>query len=137
MEYTKEEVENSYIYKITERALKKEFPFIKGIKLSDDFGKYSSLIFIDIFVDLNQIAKLYDLHLNPWSERIMNDPNREEDYSVAYLTIPFTTSEEPKEIQQQIDKTIDAIYKSPVIPDELKLGRKSFSVGEFIQVYPE
>jgi hypothetical protein len=50
---TREELENNYEYKVTKKALMREFPFIKDVFVKEDeeINKWSFGIFLDLIID--------------------------------------------------------------------------------------
>ena len=54
----KQDVEKSLPFRAVKKILKKTYPFIVRLEVPYDVEKYSSLIFLDIYID---IFKLMDL----------------------------------------------------------------------------
>jgi len=48
------------------RAASKKFKFIKGWELTDNYDKYIVGLYINLFVDWNEVAEYLDLKINPF-----------------------------------------------------------------------
>lgn len=127
---TKEEVVNSYEWKLTEKILKRQFPWIKGIELDEgDVNKYN-LIFVDIIIDPYLLAKEKDWMINWYKVRGLRnrEPMREN-----FLTIYYNVSyDETKELYEEIEDTLYSVKSSKAIPDDLKLPKsRSMGIGGY------
>jgi hypothetical protein len=133
-----EELYSNYEYKVTVKALKREFPFIKDVRIDEDNINRYGLIFIEIYIDPYQMAKIYNL--TP-SEFIMSSIMKGEDYFNGPVITPsiYFKEEQPvvKPITEAIDTLIDDVHKSNAIPSTMKMfqGRK-IAVGGYV-VIPE
>lgn len=138
---TKEEVENSYEFKLIKKILKREFPWIIDVLLpSDEEINEYALIFVNVLIDpymlqretgwpLNSYMKFYFGTENTFLHT--HDPYA---YSTAYLTTMYDVPREDSNyIQEDIEKTMKQIAKSPAIPEDLKLGKdRQFVVGSWL-----
>ena len=131
---TKEELENNYEYKITKRALMREFPFIKDIyaKDDDDINKWKYSIYLELVIDPYILGQIYGI---PVWNLVTRSLQRGEPYWAPYLGTFFTDRDVTDTIDKDMGDTILAIHKSKALPDELKLDRK-LEVGTFI-TYPQ
>jgi hypothetical protein len=135
---TPEELYDNYEYKVTVKALKREFPFIKDVRLDEEKINKYGLIFIDIYIDPYQMAKIYNL--TP-SEFIMSSIMKGEDYFNGPVITPsiYFKEERPqvKPITEAVDTLIDEVHDSNAIPSTMKMfhGRK-LAVGGYM-VVPE
>lgn len=123
---TKDEIENVFFFTFIKKFLRKKYPYIKDIKLSEDFERYNSLLFIDLYFDLNELIQVYNLGINSFYPK-----------SARYLP-SFFDSDMPKDkldflynLTEHISEEISKIYESSHIPDELKTEKK-LSVGEWV-----
>ena len=128
---TREELENNYQYKVTKKALMREFPFIKDVIVTDDdLTKWKSTIYMDLIIDPFVLSHQYGFRL--W-QPIVNALKRGEDYWSPYLSI-FAGDENRIELTTPIvnamDELIDGIRKSPAIPQDFKLN-KVLNLGSF------
>ena len=132
---TKEELENNYEYKVTKRALLKEFPFIKEVRTPDDeeINKWKHSIYLDLVIDPFVLSQTYDI---PVWYIIVRTLQRGEPYWSPYLNTFFKDSrEEVSQINRDMGTLINGIHKSTALPKELKLP-KELEPGTFI-VYPQ
>ena len=133
-----EELYSNYEYKVTVKALKREFPFIKDVRIDEDKINQYGLIFLELYIDPYQMAKIYNL--TP-SEFIMSSIMKGEDYFNGPVITPsiYFKEEQPvvKPITEAIDTLIDDVHKSNAIPSTMKMfhGRK-LAVGGYM-VIPE
>jgi hypothetical protein len=128
---TAQELNDNYEYKITKRALIKEFPFVKDVSVKEEaINKWSTLIYIDLIIDPFAFAQQYGFRV--WGP-IINALKRGENYRFPYISM-FIGNDDRVELASPINKAMDelthGIHKSPAIPHELKLG-KELVIGTF------
>ena len=129
---TREELENNYEYKVTKKALMREFPFIKDVfvKEDEDITRWSHTIYLDVIIDPFAFGHQYGFRV--WGP-IINYLKRGEPYMSPYLSL-FIGDPDRVELASPINKAMeelmDGIHKSPAIPHELKLG-KELVIGTF------
>lgn len=127
---TIDELKNNYEYKVTVRALKNEFPFIKevGIKDPSEIDKYETYIFLDLDIDPFVLSQMYNFTVNPIVMRYLK---RGEPYWSPYLS-SFTKEdiESTWPIAKKIEELMEGIHQSPAIPRELKLY-KQLGIGTY------
>lgn len=123
--WTKEEIEDNYEFKVVRRILKKEFPWIKDMKLSSKWEDYKSLFFLDIFIDGDALLSSLD-------PTIVKD-RRQWDWftgsGVPYLSliVPFKHKDIAKkanDLSYTVKKTMNRVQESPSIPVDMKLPRE-------------
>jgi hypothetical protein len=132
---TREQLENNYEYKVTKKALLREFPFVKDVLVKDDedITKWKATIYIDLIVDPFAFAHQYGFRV--WGP-IINALKRGEDYMSPYLSL-FIGDPDRTELVSPVNKAMeelmDGIHWSPAIPYELKLGKlgKLLKLGTF------
>jgi hypothetical protein len=132
---TKEELENNYTYKVVTRVLKKQFPFITDISVSDeDLSKYKRSIFLNISVNPFMIGQMFGVRV---ANYVIRELERGETYQSIYLSIMFGGSarEEMYELQELMSKVIKTTTQSSSIPHEMRVYDKEFSIGDFL-VHP-
>ena len=131
---TREELENNYEYKITKRALMKEFPFIKNVYPRDDedINKWKYSIYLELEIDPYVLSQTYDI---PVWDIVTRSLQRGEPYWAPYLGTFFRDRDVTDTINRDMGETMLAIHKSTALPNELKLDRK-LEIGTFI-TYPQ
>jgi hypothetical protein len=134
---TPEELYDNYEYKVTVKALKREFPFIKDVRIDEDKINQYGLIFIVLYIDPYQMAKIYNLTPSPY---IISSIMKGEDYfngPVVTPSIYFEGYTKMSPITNAIDTLIDEVHDSKAIPTTMKMppGRK-LAVGGYV-VIPE
>jgi hypothetical protein len=119
---TYEELMDNYEFKVSKKILMREYPWIKDVvyKNPNDINKYS-LIFIDLVVDPYELAEEYGWDVIWYIDRRVEQgefPN------YSYLSILFDgpkSTDGAKDLQNQIERDLHSIHRSPAIPQELKL----------------
>ena len=121
--HTKEDIENNYEFKVMRRILKKEYPFITNMTLTDNWDEYISLYFVDITINPTMLMEVLNIPDSPNSTRYIRRYND----SVAYLSMLFPTSfnrdDSISNIAKQVQATMTRVHESPSIPDDMKLYR--------------
>ena len=129
---TREQLENNYEYKVTKKALMREFPFIKDVYVKDDndIDKWRGTVYLDLIIDPFAFAHQYGFRV--WGP-IINALKRGEDYMSPYLSL-FVGDDDRTELDYPVNKAMEVlmygVHKSPAIPHELKLGKK-LNLGSF------
>ena len=121
--YTREDIENNYEFKVVKRLLKKEFPFITDVKLTDNWGDYNSLFFVDVSLNPSLLMEHLNIPDTPASTKYL----RVFSHSVAYLSMLFPSSfnrnESISDLAKKVQATITRVHQSPSIPDDMRLPR--------------
>ena len=126
--YTQEELDNNYTFKIIQKSLKQEFPFIKKVYLREPKGLdlWSNNIFVDVDINPYEISERYGLPLDGLTERYLR---RGQEYWSPHLSMFFrlNTIEERRIIGNIVNDTnylIHSIQENAAIPDHLKFFKK-------------
>jgi len=119
---TKESIENSLEFRTAFKLLKRRFPFVKNIELTNDWDNYSSLLFIDVTVDVDSLVKKYDIQLRPVSKYNIV-------YGVtAYLTMLVRAVQEDtdklRDIESEMADILNKLNLSPALPDDGRLPKR-------------
>jgi hypothetical protein len=121
--YTTEEIENNYQFKVIKRLLKREYPFITDVKLTDNWADYNSLLFVDVSLNPSLLMEYLNIPDTPASTkylRVFKEP-------VSYLSMLFPSSlnrdESISALGKKVEATITRVYQSPSIPDDMRLPR--------------
>ena len=137
---TKEEVENSYEFKLIKKILKREYPWIIDVNLpSDDEINEYALIFADVVIDPYMLQRETGWPFNSYMKfYFVGDKNWFHSgdryyYKTSYLTTMYSVPrEEVIPIQDNIEDTMKQVAKSPAIPSDLKLGKnRGIVVGQW------
>lgn len=128
---TYDDIVNSYEFKLTEKILKREFPWIKRIDIRPEELEKYKIIFLDIYFDPYEFAREKDWLIN-WYK--VGELHRGESLRESYLTIFFNVSyDESREVTSEIEETINAVKESNAIPRDLKLpSSRTFSIGSWV-----
>jgi hypothetical protein len=121
-----EEVSKQQINKgidIVVSGLKKEFPFVVGWKLHDNYDEYTTSIYIDLVVEYEKVKEFYGL-----KPKMMYDIEYIKNKQVAYPFSPFEYEGkfDPYIESQKLSEYVFDMYD--YIPDELKL-KESHTYG--------
>lgn len=130
---TYNDVVNSYEFKLTEKILKREHPWIKRIDITPEDLNYYKIIFINIYFDPYELAKDKDWKIAWYKVRNLREGKS---FSESYLTIFYDVSyEEQKELMNDIEDTLRAVKKSQAVPNDLKLPtERNFSIGSWVSI---
>jgi hypothetical protein len=135
----KQEVESSLPFKAVKKILKKNYPFIIRLVVPDDVEKYSSLIFLDIYIDIFKLMEImpkYELD-NFYKKHYLNNSD-----SNIWGASSFAAFFNGGPIQERIDyfkpliddilKILHSVARSTAIPQELRLANdRVFDISNF------
>lgn len=114
---TIEETEKNFEFKVIKKAIRQKFPFIKDLIIDkDSFYKYDTL-FVNGLIDVVETYKIKGYKLNDWA---LLTPDTPRGISVIF-DISWEQSNE--EINKPVQKIIEKIYFSDMIPENLRLNR--------------
>jgi len=128
---TPQELYDNYEYKVTAKALKREYPWIINVGVEEDRINEYNLIFIDVYYDPYMLEDEYGWGLANWLIRSIEDGR---EYNSPYLSTAFKcTYEDAREVQDEIGETIKDIHNSPAMPYDLKLpGTRKLAIGRWV-----
>ena len=121
---TKEEVENSYVFKVVRRALMNELPYIKGVHVDEKlFDSTNTLIFLTLDFDPFILSLQYNI---PFAKIWLNYLRMvgEDTTSVPGIFFKPEYREKVDSITKEIEALVNEIQKSPAIPNEYKIEKK-------------
>ena len=121
--YTTEEIEDNYEYKVVKRLLKKEFPFITDIKLTDNWSDYNSLFFVDISLDPSLLLQELDIPDTPNARKYIDIFTSFSPYLSTLFPSKYDRDERISNLGKKVQSTITRIQQSPSIPPDMKLPR--------------
>jgi hypothetical protein len=128
---TQQEIENNYTYKIVRKVLMREFPWIKDVQLDvHGLEQFQYVIFLNIFMNPYELGRERDFKVAHWIESAIRQG---EDYDTSVITMYFEGStDEMREVTQELNDTIEATQNSPAIPVDMRLPEnKRFMVGTY------
>lgn len=130
---TYDEIVNSYEFKLTEKILKREYPWIKKLDIRPEDLENYRIIFLDVFIDPYELAKEKGWKIN-WF--MVNDLRKGRTSRENFLTLFFNISyEDHKDVMKEIDDILHYVKKSPAIPRDLKLQtERQFAVGSWVSM---
>ena len=127
---TQQEIENNYTYKIVRKVLMREYPWIKDVRLDiPRLENFRYVIFLDLFIDPYVLGKEQEWDVARWIESSIK---RNEPYESMSLSLFFNGStDEMRELKNEVSKTIEDVQQSPAIPYDMRLPDGRFMVGSF------
>ena len=139
---TKEEVENSYEFKLIKKILKREYPWIKDVLLhSDEEINEYALIFTEVLFDPFELQRETGWPFNAFMKFYFGGknfiyPNEPFLYKTSYLTTIYNVDrDETSDITNGVENIMRQVSKSPAIPSDLKLGKdRTIVVGEWVAI---
>ena len=126
---TEEEIYNHPEFKLSKRILKREFKWIKDLKLDGDPNRYEILIFLEIIMDPFECAESEGLEVANYIKK--NTPANLSAFSVYFRE----NDDNPiiKNIIKEVENVFKDVNTSAAIPDEYKMKNgKRFTYGNFI-----
>ena len=118
---TPEELYDNYEYKVTVKALKREFPFIKDVRVREDQINKYGLIFLEIVIDPFEMAQTYGYNVSNW---VKNELRRGQTHSSIAPSVFFDEPySEVIKVGDMIGDLMTNIHNSNAIPDTMKLPR--------------
>lgn len=124
---TEQEIYNNQEFKTLRKILKKEFKWIKDVRLKGDPNKYSSLVFLEAIIDPWEFAEEENFTIAPYVRK-----DRELDFTGLSVFVN-ESSNDPilRSIENEIDKIIRDLHNTQALPSEYKLKDKRFSLDYF------
>ena len=132
----KEELDNSFILKIANKMVKRDYPWVKEVVIapnidSEDFNKFKSYIFVDIIIDPVLFAETYDLTLSSYVQNMIKNNKSDDTYYLTTL-VDDDFKSKGSNISDEIDSLFKSLSRNSVIPSNSNLPRnKAFSVNKF------
>ena len=121
---TKEEIENSYVFKVVRRALMNELPYIKGVHVDETSIKDTYTV---VFLTLDFDPFIFSLQYNiPFAKTWLNYLRLVDEDKTSVPGIFFKPEYREKvDLKlKEIEALVNDIQKSPVIPNEYKIEKK-------------
>jgi hypothetical protein len=136
MSFTIEEFKNNFEFKITKKALMREFPFILdvGVKDYESINRWKFTSYIELSINPYIISNIYGFPIREW---VTTSLKNGKPFQSSYLTLFFNKDYhgEVDDLQREIQKITLATHRSPAIPPEMKLG-KEMDADSFV-AYPD
>ena len=129
---TREDIEDNYMFRVTKRVLKKEYPFILDMKLTDNWDDYKSLYFVEIYIDPIKLVEVLNIPPTQSNMKFINAWD-----GAPYITMLFPSrlnvNDVISNLGRSVDKTISKVDTSNAIPDDMKLPRP-IAVSQWIPI---
>jgi hypothetical protein len=123
---TKEEIENTYEFKIIKKVVMKEFPFIKDVFISEDDNKqlddYNYTYYISAKIDPFIMTNLYGGQV--WS--LLIDMMKKNGYYSSTFMTTFVRPEDRdpiSKISNELKSLVWSIHNTETLPREFKLDK--------------
>jgi hypothetical protein len=89
---------------MTIKGLSKKFPFIKGWEFISNYEKYTSNLYINLYVDFKEAAKFYNKEFNSYHEKEYNE--KPETLKTSTLSV-YIGNEKPNYRTKEWDDMIE------------------------------
>jgi hypothetical protein len=136
MSFTIEEFKNSFEFKITKKALMREYPFILdvGVKDYESINRWKYTSYIGLVINPYIISNMYGFPIREW---VTTSLKNGKPFQASYLTLFFSKdyNSEVDGLQKEIQNIIYGTHRSPAIPPEMKLGKEM--VADSFVAYPD
>ena len=122
---TKEEIENSYVFKVVRRALMNELPYIKGVHVDETSLDRYTVVFLTLDFDPFIFSLQYNI---PFAKTWLNYLRLvdEDKTSVPGIFFKPEYREKVDSKMKEIEALVNDIQTSPAIPNEYKMGKKMY-----------
>ena len=136
---TVQDVMDTYEFKVAKKVMMDRYPFIIDITPTsdEDIQKFNSLLFVKIFVDGNKIQEYFK---SPLRKSIFRDMEKGWEYYTPFLSMMFEgnleVSQRTSRVQKDSDTLFDKIHRSPAIPNEVKIPKKTLHISTY-NITPE
>ena len=122
---TKQQIEDTYEFKLAKKILKREYPFILDLQVDTEPTKYNAIIFVDAIIDVNKLSDMLNLPVDKNVDIMLKHFGY---YTAVYLhhLLDYETQENRDKLlalESSVNKTLDALHKSKAIPEKLKLPK--------------
>ena len=121
--YTREEIEDNYEFKVIKRLLKKEYPFITDVKLTDNWSDYKSLLFVDLTLSPSPLLQYLDIPDTPEATRYFHAFTSYSPYLNTLFSSKYDRDERISSLGKKVQATVTKVQQSPSIPYDMKLPR--------------
>lgn len=131
---TGQEILDSYLYKLVQRVLKHEYPFIKSVTLSPEQHNAKRIIVgdLDIEIDPYRLVDEYNGNLEvSYGVYLADRQNKQFRTPGLYLMVDGDL-DLIRDIYQSITTTIYEVINSSAIPRDLKYNSTDLDIGDFI-----
>lgn len=119
---TPQQVKDNYEYKVTKKAILREYPWIKDVTFNEDKLNQYNLIFVEFHIDPFELAEKEGWGIAKWTLR---DISEGKVYWSPYLSSLMNISyADAKPLSDELDNFMASIHKSTAIPQELKLPKE-------------
>jgi hypothetical protein len=135
----KQDVENSLPFRAVKKILKKTYPFIVRLEVPEGVEQYSSLIFLDIYIDIYKLKEFMPKYeIDNFYMKYYLDYTGANIWGSSTLS-PFfqggSTDERYDYFRPLVGDIIDilkSVSRSNAIPEELKLTKgRTFDISNF------
>lgn len=123
---TKEEVENSFEFKVVKRVLIQEHPWIKDMEIDGDPNEYRLSLFINLYIDPYELAELTDTEVKRWVKSSLISHGV---FDCGFLSIIIDHTVTADSITDEIKNTIKSIHNSKILDESLKLEKLLNLIG--------
>ena len=111
----------------------REYPWIKDVQLDvPRLENFTYVIFLDIFIDPYELGKEQEWDVARWIDRSVEQGEQYESMSLSLFFVGST--EDMRELKNDVNTTIEDIQHSPAIPPEMRMPEARFMVGSFFTV---
>lgn len=131
---TGQEILDSYLYKLVQRILKHEYPFIKSVTLAPEQQNAKRVVvgFLDVEIDPYRLVDEYNGNLEVSYGVYLADRQNKQFIAPGLYLMVDGDSDLIRDIYGSIVGTIYDVVNSPAIPRDLKYGSTDLDLGDFI-----
>jgi hypothetical protein len=123
---TKQEIENVYEFVLSKRILKRDFPWIKDLVVTEESPQYNHIIPVTIFMDPYEFSKQYDVELSKYVDYFLKKDGLYEGLLLSSYVGNKTDEYKIDELENRIEETLEFIHNSPAYGRTFKLTKKLY-----------
>ena len=130
---TREGIESSRELRVILNTLKRSFPFVKSLKLTDNWEDYKTTLFLECRIDIEKFFEYIggNRKLPLYLKYVLNRDSSDTDIKGSLSTLGLTLSEGMK-ISELMHKKIQVVHQSEsILPEEEKIPFYAINISSY------
>ena len=130
---TREGIENSRELRVILNTLKRSFPFVKSIRLTDNWEDYKTTLFLECGIDIEKFFEYVggNRKLPLYFKYVLYRDSPDTDIKGSLSTLGLSLSEGMK-ISELMHKKIQVVHQSDsILPDEEKIPFYAINISSY------
>jgi hypothetical protein len=130
---TREGIESSREFRVILNALRRSFPFVKSIRLTDNWEDYKTTLFLECEIDIDKFFKYLggNRRLPGYIKYVLNKDSPDSDIKGTLSTFGLSLSDTMK-ISEIMHKKINVVHQSDsILPEEEKIPFYAINISSY------